>query len=1055
MAKAAKRTKPKSPTIPFNKRLILNHYILSLFEEKDFNSLSESLKSTELEGWDDERVSYFHHQLVQRTVQREHLSSDMLRLYDENIVSHTIRISQRRGELIKWKYFQYLSLLFTELYLDRYFHNHKELLDNLNRYLTAFAEREDVNLSPYTEDDLRKLAFWNATGSGKTLLMHVNLLQYMHYHGKDEHKHPINRIMLLTPSEDLSRQHEQELKLSGFNASLFDKDLVSGDIFSKEFVTIIDIHKLKDEAKDKTVAVDSFESNNLVLVDEGHRGSSGEEWKSKRDQLCKSGFSFEYSATFGQAISGNRDLEEEYAKCILFDYSYRYFYRDGYGKDFQILNLADDSKETVLEMYLTACLLTFYQQLKVFQEHAKGLRSFLIEQPLCVFVGGSVNAVRTSKGQQVSDVTDILLFISRFVREESTTIAILDRLLDPKPELLDEKGREIFRNRFNYILENNLTGRMLYHDILETVFNVQHAGAMLHVVNLKGVDGEIALRMGDNEPFGVINVGDAGKLCTLCESYEGKLHVTEQAFSDSYFHRLNQPNSKIKMLIGSKKFTEGWNSWRVSTMGLMNIGKKEGSLIIQLFGRGVRLKGYDMSLKRSAYLAKPELTIPPYLKWLETLNVFGIKAEYIQQFKEFLEEEGVKTDNEPGMVTLKATADYSRRNIDLKTLRLKDHIDFKKQGPRPSLGRAPEDASLPPVIVNWYPKIQSFDSKVAKSSEQPVVPDQLETGILEPQHLAFIDVDKLYFQLQKYKYERSWYNLALSRQKLEELLGRSDWYTLYIPSKELTFNDFRKVALWEELLLTLLKKYCEQYYHYCKQAWEAPYLEYRSLTEDDNNFIKEYRVYYDTEDERLGIELNKLKKQLENSLVDDHPYLDLRVFSFKPHLYHPLVYLGSNMVEVRPAPLNDGEFELVKDLQRYYQDHPAFFKDKELHLLRNRSRGKGIGFFEAGNFYPDFILWILYQDKQYISFIDPKGLKHHSLQDKKMQFHRKIKEMEAERGDSSIILNSFIVSGTAYDALSSWGQKLSIEELKEHHIFFQLDENDTYIKDILNRIINS
>ena len=52
-------------------------------------------------------------------------------------------------------------------------------------------------------------------------------------------------------------------------------------------------------------------------------------------------------------------------------------------------------------------------------------------------------------------------------------------------------------------------------------------------------------------------------------------------------------------LIGSKKFTEGWSSWRVCTLGLMNIGKKEGSQIIQLFGRGVRLKGYNFSLKRS------------------------------------------------------------------------------------------------------------------------------------------------------------------------------------------------------------------------------------------------------------------------------------------------------------------------------------------------------------------------------------------------------------------------------------------------------------------------
>ncbi len=39
----------------------------------------------------------------------------------------------------------------------------------------------------------------------------------------------------------------------------------------------------------------------------------------------------------------------------------------------------------------------------------------------------------------------------------------------------------------------------------------------LHVENLKGATGEIALRVGDNDPFGVINVGDDAKLVKLCE----------------------------------------------------------------------------------------------------------------------------------------------------------------------------------------------------------------------------------------------------------------------------------------------------------------------------------------------------------------------------------------------------------------------------------------------------------------------------------------------------------------------------------------------------------
>ena len=143
---------------------------------------------------------------------------------------------------------------------------------------------------------------------------------------------------------------------------------------------ILDIHKLRDEMGEKTVAVDAFEGNNLVLVDEGHRGTSGAEtgeWMRKRNQLCENGFSFEYSATFGQAMkaSGNRELDQVYAKSILFDYSYKYFYGDGYGKDYRILNLADDTDEadpTPLSDRLPALVLPAAQAVSGGDEHASG-----------------------------------------------------------------------------------------------------------------------------------------------------------------------------------------------------------------------------------------------------------------------------------------------------------------------------------------------------------------------------------------------------------------------------------------------------------------------------------------------------------------------------------------------------------------------------------------------------------------------------------------------------------------------------------------------------------
>lgn len=80
-------------------------------------------------------------------------------------------------------------------------------------------------------------------------------------------------------------------------------------------------------------------------------------------------------------MKGKGELEKQYAKCILFDYSYKYFYRDGFGKDYRILNLADDSDEEKRRLYLSACLLAFYQQQKLFRDKAPEFRAFLLEPP--------------------------------------------------------------------------------------------------------------------------------------------------------------------------------------------------------------------------------------------------------------------------------------------------------------------------------------------------------------------------------------------------------------------------------------------------------------------------------------------------------------------------------------------------------------------------------------------------------------------------------------------------------------------------------------------------
>ena len=106
------------------------------------------------------------------------------------------------------------------------------------------------------------------------------------------------------------------------------------------------------------------------------------------------------------------------------------------------------------------------------------------------------------------------------------------------------------------------------------------------------------------------------------------------------------------------------------------------------------------------------------------------------------------------------------------------------------------------------------------------------------------------------------------------------------------------------------------------------------------------------------------------------------------------LYAEDGLVEISPAPLNQGERRFVEDLKAFHDGDPAFFAGKELYLLRNLSRGRGVGFFEAGNFHPDFIVWLLVGDKQFVTFVDPKGIRQLASTDPKVEFFKTIKEIE-------------------------------------------------------------
>lgn len=1065
-----------SAFVPFNRKLVLNQWLLGLFGVDRFDQLAEHLKDEALEGMDENNVHRFHHALCLHLPvdRRPELPDALLLEHDQAIVSVTQRLNERRltrgEEPIIWKYFQYLALLFSEIYLDRYFRSPGALLLALNERIATLNEGLDGPEQVAALDEtaeawpqLNKIALWMATGSGKTLLMHAHILQYRRFLETHGRARELNRIILLTPNEGLSQQHLREFERAGIEAEIFNKD--GRGLFAGQAVEILEVTKLKEEMGEKTIAVDAFEGNNLVLVDEGHRGASagGEgAWMKFRNALCERGFSFEYSATFGQAVKGNQGLTDLYARSTLFDYSYRWFYGDGFGKDYEILNLEDDSNAEWMQSYLTACLLAFFQQQRLHREREAAFRPFNLERPLWIFVGGSVTATLATR--DASDIVEILRFLSGYVANRAASIERIRRVLHEG--LMTAAGKNLFAGRFTYLNTCGLSPAQVFESTLATLFNAP-AGGSLHVEKLKGAAGEVAVRVGDNDPFGVINVGDDAKLVKLCE--EKGLTVAEREFAGSLFHELGQPHSTINVLIGSKKFTEGWSSWRVSTMGLMNVGRGEGAQIIQLFGRGVRLKGVGMSLKRSGRAALPEgLDRPKHIGTLETLHIFGIRADYMAQFRDFLEDEGLATNDERIEFVLPIIKNLGSR--PLKMIRLRKEINgvstefgdaFRKLGPIPTV-RPPDPTreegtaylQRNQVVLNWYPKIQAMKSVGVSGGDDEGAPNQ---AWLTARHVAFLDLDELYFDLERFKAERGWHNLNLTRSSIAELLDDTTWYRLLIPASELICDSFEKVRIWQEVAQALLRKYVERYYGFRKREWELPHLEYRDIRDDDPNFpcvVHEtgpeygYRILIEESQKEIVEKLGELKAAITAGSLRDWEFSGIKAIAFSHHLYQPLLFVDSGVVEISPVPLNKGELRFVEDLKAFHDSNPGHFVGRELYLLRNLSKGRGIGFFEAGNFHPDFIVWQLSGSRQRVAFVDPKGIRNLGLTDPKISFYETVKEIEARLGDRDTVLESFIVSGTPSHVMQrQWG--VAKAEMSRRHIVFQDEDGSTYVRQIL------
>ena len=152
------------------------------------------------------------------------------------------------------------------------------------------------------------------------------------------------------------------------------------------------------------------------------------------------------------------------------------------------------------------------------------------------------------------------------------------------------------------------------------------------------------------------------------------------------------------------------------------------------------------------------------------------------------------------------------------------------------------------------------------------------------------------------------------------------------------------------------------------------------------------------------------------------------------------------------ASLRRSEQQFVKDLRNYIrQQREGHLAEKEVFLLRNQSRGKGIGFYENEGFYPDFILWIAEGAKQRIVFIEPHGMVHDAINEHnlKVTLFKRLCALSYERfRGEHVQMDSFIISKTDFPTLRR-REGMDRQEFAERwHILFRIDENPAYLSPI-------
>jgi hypothetical protein len=291
-----------------------------------------------------------------------------------------------------------------------------------------------------------------------------------------------------------------------------------------------------------------------------------------------------------------------------------------------------------------------------------------------------------------------------------------------------------------------------------------------------------------------------------------------------------------------------------------------------------------------------------------------------------------------------------------------------------------------------------------------------------------------------YKKEKGWNNIIITKQILQNIVLNNE-YQLLCDEDDVIPSHFGALEKIRDIVVLILKKYVETIYLNKKREWEKRNLGLSIIREDDEITRRSYLIKVTDKETAVADEIRS--SVTSGDIYNEWSSTGLKNVYLDRHLYQPLLTVSGNIM-MTPSGINEGEMLFIEDLRKYISNNSSGINGNTIFILRNLTRGGGIGFFETHGFYPDFILWIKDGSKQDVVFIDPKGLVYvDGINNPKLQLYKHLKDLTLQFQTKGITLNSFIISVTPYQTIRQvpWFSSISLEEFEQNHVLFPYNRN--------------